>query len=104
MVEPTPIAAFKVAQPQLLFQFLIIPLDDPAVFGHLDQGLELGSGRQCRYPIFGGFFFPSRPLDQQPLLLVWFCPLVVPMSRTYSNGGKARLQFPLPSLTPSDFL
>src|ERR1039457_5062244 len=37
MIEPAPVTAFKVAQPELLFQFLIIPFDDPAVFGHLDQ-------------------------------------------------------------------
>ena len=43
MVEPAPVAAFKVPQPQLLFQLLVVPFDDPAVFGHLDQSLERGS-------------------------------------------------------------
>src|SRR6185437_2044725 len=103
MVEPAPVAALEMSQPQLLFQLLIIPFDDPAVFGHLDQSFELGSGRQRRYPIFGGLFLLSRPLDQQPFLLMWFRLLVVPVSRAYSNGGKARLQFPLPGFTPSDF-
>ena len=37
MVKPPPVAALKVSQPQLLFQLLIIPFDDPTVFGHLDQ-------------------------------------------------------------------
>jgi hypothetical protein len=37
MVEPAPVAAFKVAQPQLLLQLLIIPFDNPAVFSHFDQ-------------------------------------------------------------------
>jgi hypothetical protein len=60
MVKPPPVAALKVSQPQLLFQLLIIPFDDPAVFGHLDQSFKLGSGRQRRYPIFGGFFLLSR--------------------------------------------
>src|SRR3977135_3022544 len=92
MVEPAPVATFKVPQPQLLFQLLIIPFDNPAVFGHLDQSFELGSRRQRRYPIFGGFFLLSRPFDQQPFLRMWFCFLVVPMSRADSNGGKARLQ------------
>src|ERR1700704_5718302 len=103
MVEPAPVAALKMSQPQLLFQLLVIPFDDPAMFGHLDQSLELGSGRQRRYPIFSRFFLLARPLDQQPFLLVWFSLLVVPVSRAYSNGGKARLQFPFPSFTPSDF-
>src|SRR5258708_3917215 len=87
MVEPAPVATFKVPQPQLLFQLLVIPFDDPAVFGNLDQSLEFGSGRQRRYPVFGGFLLPSRPLDQQPFLLVWFCFLVVPMGRAYCNSS-----------------
>ena len=40
MVKPPPVAALKVSKPQLLFQLLIIPFDDPAVFGHLDQCFE----------------------------------------------------------------
>src|SRR5260370_39752898 len=103
MVNPPPVAALKVSQPQLLFQLLIIPFDDPAVFGHLDQSFKLGSGRQRRYPIFGGFFLLSRPLDQQPFLLVWFSFLVVAASPAYSNGGTSRLQFPLPGFTTSYF-
>jgi hypothetical protein len=46
MVEPTPVAAFKVPQPQLLFQLLIVPLNDPAVFGHFDQSFKAGVRRQ----------------------------------------------------------
>src|SRR2546423_7839311 len=103
MVEPAPVATLRVSQSQFLLQLLIIPFDDPAVFGHLDQSFEVGSGRQRRYPIFDGFFLFSRPLDQQPFLLVWFRLLVVPVSRAYSNGGKARSQFPLANFTPSDF-
>ena len=56
VVKPAPIAAFKVSQSQLLFQLLVIPFDDPAVFGHLDQGLELNRRRQRGYPVLGGFF------------------------------------------------
>ena len=46
MVKPPPVAALKVSQPQLLFQLLIVPFDNPAVFGHLDQSFELGVQRQ----------------------------------------------------------
>ena len=46
VVEPAPVATFKVPQPQLLFQLLIIPFDDPAVLGHLDQSFKLGVQRQ----------------------------------------------------------
>src|ERR1700680_1799644 len=51
MVEPAPVATFKVPQSQLLFQLLIVSFDDPAVFGHLDQSFELGVQRQGRHPV-----------------------------------------------------
>jgi hypothetical protein len=37
VVETAPVATLIVPQSQLLFQLLIIPLDDPTVFGCLDQ-------------------------------------------------------------------
>jgi hypothetical protein len=43
MVESSPVSAFKVSQAQLLFQLLVIPFDDPALFGDLDQGFERGT-------------------------------------------------------------
>src|SRR5258708_19389945 len=55
MMEPTPVTAFKVSQSQLLFQFFIIPFDDPAVFGHLDQSFERGAALQRPYPVLTAF-------------------------------------------------
>jgi hypothetical protein len=45
VMKPAPVAAFKVSQPQLLLQLLVIPFDDPAVFGHFDQRFKLDRGR-----------------------------------------------------------
>ena len=36
MVEPAPVTAFEVPQPQFLFQLLVVALNDQALFGHLD--------------------------------------------------------------------
>jgi hypothetical protein len=94
VVKPSPVATFKVSQPQLLLQLLVIPFDDPAVFGHLDQCWELNRRRQRGYPVFGRFFLPSRPFDQQPLLGVRFGFFIIAMGWTYANGGKAGPQFP----------
>src|SRR6266852_9022805 len=102
MMEPAPVAAFKVSESQLLFQFFVVTFDDPAMFGHLDQSFELGGGRQRRYPVPGGFGFPFRPFDQQPLFRVWCGFPIIPMSRTHSNGGKARSQLWLRACSPSD--
>src|SRR5450631_722094 len=103
MVKPAPVTAFKVPQPQFLFQLFIVPFDDPAVFGHLDQSFELGVQWQRRYPVLSRFFLPSRPFDQQPFLRVWLRFLVVPMSWAYANGGEAGLQPPIRAFPPSDF-
>src|SRR5580693_7654723 len=103
VVEPAPVAAFKVPRPQLLFQFLIVPLDDPAVFGHFDQSFKAGVRRQRRYPVLTRFCIPSWPFDQQPFLRVRLRLPAIPMSGTYANGGKARLQLTVCPFTPGDF-
>src|SRR5947209_10175214 len=61
MVEPAPVTAFKVSQPQLLFQLLVIPFDDPTMFGHLHQSFERCSRRQRRQPVFCRFRLAARP-------------------------------------------
>src|ERR1700724_1560545 len=58
MVQPAPVATFKMPQPQFLFQLLIIPFDDPAVFGHLDQIFKCGVQRQRRYPVLSSVLSP----------------------------------------------
>ena len=46
MMKPTPTASFVMTQTQLLLQFLIVPLDDPAMFGQVHQFNQCGIGRQ----------------------------------------------------------
>jgi hypothetical protein len=41
MVKSAPASAFKVTQAQFLLQFLIVALNDPAMFRHLDHSLEI---------------------------------------------------------------
>ena len=67
-MESAPVTAFKVSQPQLLFQLLIIPFNDPAVLGHFYQSFERGIRRQRRHPVLCRFRLASRPFDQQPFL------------------------------------
>ena len=64
MVEPSPVTAFEMTEPQFLFQLLIVALYDPALFRHLDQRFELRARRQRRNPILGRFWFPFGPFDQ----------------------------------------
>src|SRR5580704_7924303 len=103
VVESAPVATLKVPQPQFLLQFLVVPFDDPAVFGHFDQGLEAGFRRQRRYPVLRRFGVPARPFDQQPFLRVRFRFPIIPMRCTDANGGKTGLQLAVCTLTPGDF-
>src|SRR6476646_12172565 len=66
------------------------PFDNPAVLGDLDQSFAWGVLRQCRDPVFSGLLLAFRPFDQQPLLCMRLRLPIVTMSRTDSNGGKAR--------------
>jgi len=63
MMESTPVAAFKVSQPQLLFRLLIIPFNDPAVLGHFYQSFERGIRRHRRRSVLCRFRLASRPFD-----------------------------------------
>src|SRR5580693_10118319 len=66
MVEATPSPPFKMPEPDLLLEFLIIALDAPAQLGGIDQIAECDAARQGRKPIFGRLVLALGPLDQQP--------------------------------------
>ena len=91
MMKTTPTASFVVTQPEFLLQFLVIPFDDPAMFGQMHQLSETDISRQSGQPVLGGFRFPGWPFDQQPFLRMRFRSPVVPVRRTYSQDGKAGL-------------
>src|SRR5258708_13469010 len=101
MMNPAPASAFIVSQTQLLLQLLIVALDDPAVFRHLDQRFELGFWRQRRYPIFAGFGFPPRPLDRQPFFRMRLRSSVVPARRAQPATAKPQATLLPPPLPPT---
>src|SRR6266404_765221 len=68
MVEATPSAPFKMPEPDLLLEFLIIALDTPAQLGGIDQIAERDVFRKCLEPVFGWLILALGPLDQQPVL------------------------------------
>src|SRR3954447_25883677 len=102
MMKATPVAPFKMPQPEFLLQFLVIPFDDPAVFGYLHQFFESDSRRQGRNPVLRRFRFAARPFDQQPLFRVWLRLLVIAMRGPDPDGGETGLQLPLRTFTPGD--
>jgi hypothetical protein len=65
-MEATPSTPFKMPEPDLLLELLIIALDAPAQFGALDEIAEAGLFGQGGEPVFGWLLLTLRPLDQQP--------------------------------------
>ena len=58
MMETAPAAPFKMAEPDLLLELLIIALDAPAQFGEIDQTGEANVVRQVESQYFVGSFSP----------------------------------------------
>jgi len=68
VVEAAPASTFIVAKTDLLFEFLIIPLNSPSQLGLADEVGELDTFRQGRESVFGRFDVALRPLDKEPFL------------------------------------
>ena len=92
MMEAAPAASFEVAQPQFLFQFLIIAFDDPALFCQPDQSVQADAFGQIGHPVFSGFGFAARPLDQEPFQLSRLVEFVIAMRSADAHRGKTGAQ------------
>src|SRR6266851_4210344 len=64
VMKASPSPAFKMPEPDLLLEFLIIALDAPTQLGEIDQTLEGYVVRQRREPTLGRLFLGLGPLDQ----------------------------------------
>src|SRR6266849_2677635 len=113
MMEAAPSAPFIVSKPDLLLEFLIVPLDTPAQLGKVDEPAEADVRRQRREPVFGRLGFAIGPLDQQPLLQQQFRDQLVmpdanaharearrqPIGRAFSPPNRAQARLGRPSAT-----
>ena len=52
MMKSAPASPFIMTETQFLLQFLVVPLNNPAVFGDLYQILQLRLRRKGRQPVF----------------------------------------------------
>src|SRR4029077_6109354 len=84
MMKTAPASAFVMSQSQFLLEFLIVPLNDPALLGQFDQVGEGGLCGQGRKPVLVRLLFPSGPFDEQPLLRMGFRLPVIAMGRTHT--------------------
>ena len=90
MVEATPSAPFKIPEPDLLLEFLIVAFDAPAQFGNIHKHRKFDVFRQGREPVFGRLLLALGPLDQQPFLRARFGEFLVAMRRANAQTSKAR--------------
>ncbi len=100
MMKAPPAAPFKVAQTQFLFQFLIIALDNPALFAERGQIAQPGVFHQIGQPILSGFGFVTWPLDHQPFRLSRLVELMIPMRGADAHRSKPGAQGMTRALSP----
>jgi hypothetical protein len=100
-MEAAPSAPFKVSEPDLLFELLIIAFDAPAQFGDVDQIAEGDVVWQRRQPVFGRLILTFGPLDQQPFFR-WFPGPFMARCHTNEQTCKARRQPLVRAFPPSD--
>ena len=66
MMKATPVSSLVMAQAELLFNLLVVPLNAPAHFGDSDQFYKRCGSGQRRKPVLGRFCLTAWPFDQQP--------------------------------------
>jgi hypothetical protein len=102
MVEAAPSPPFKMPEPDLLLEFLIVALDPPPQLGNVDEVTEHDVFRKSRQPIFDRLLLIVGPFDQQPLLRPAVGKPVIPMRDTNAHTGKSRGQLLRGAFSPCD--
>ena len=103
MVEAAPAPSFKMSQPDLLLELLIVAFDPPSQLGNVDEvPPERNVFRKRRQPIFDRLVVAIGPFNQQPLLRPTVGEPVIPMRDTNAHTGKSRGQLLPRAFPPCD--
>src|SRR3954451_24834073 len=102
MLKAAPPSSFKVAQPQLLFQLLIVAFDAPAEFGLPDQRAQGTILWQRAQPVLAWFRLVVRPLDEEPFFRTDLPAPVIAMRSPHPHASEPRMQGPHAAFPPSD--
>src|SRR5665647_1723619 len=92
VMEAAPPTPFKMSEPELLLELLIVPFDTPAQLGGVDQSAEGDLFRKGREPVFGRLILARGPLDQQPLFRPCLSEIVIAMRDPNAHASKTRGQ------------
>ena len=90
VMEAAPAAPLIVAEAQLPLELQIVPLDQPAQLGQMDQPLDRRAGGQVRQPELGRLRLILGPLDEQPFLRPGQVAPAVALRRTNPQGRTKR--------------
>src|SRR5215203_4329142 len=86
VMEASPTSSLEVPEPELLFQFLVVPLDAPAQLRERDEAVEGDVFRNGSKPELRGLLLLSWPFDQEPFLIPGNASIEVPV-----RGANTRL-------------
>src|SRR3954467_3554312 len=104
VMEASPTSSLKVPEPELLFEFLVVPLDAPAQLRERDEAVEDDVFRNGCKPELRGFLLLSWPFDQEPFLIPGNASIEVPVRGANTDTREARDQDVGTSLAPGDHL
>jgi len=79
VMEASPTSSLKVPEPELLFEFLVVPLDAPAQLRERDEAVEGDVFRNGRKPELRGLLLLSWPFDEEPFLVTGNASIEVPV-------------------------
>ena len=108
-MESPPAAPLVVSQAKLLFQFFVVPLDDPSALGRRYQGRQARVRRKVSQSVLRRVCLVIcairlGPFDQQPLLRQRFAALEIPVRRPDPHRRKTGFQLLFRAVAPKDGL
>ena len=104
VMEASPTSSLKVPEPELLFEFLVVPLDAPAQLRERDEAVEGDVFRKGRKPELRGLLLLSWPFDEEPFLVTGNASIEVPVGGANTDAREARDQEVGAPLAPGDHL
>src|SRR5215218_9338424 len=90
VMEASPTSSLKVPEPELLFEFLVVPLDAPAQLRERDEAVEGDVFRKGRKPELRGLLLLSWPFDEEPFLVTGNASIEVPVRGANTDARSER--------------
>src|SRR3954453_4548195 len=100
VMEASPPSSLEVPEPELLFEFLVVPIDAPPQFRERDEAVEGDVFRKGSKPEFRGLPLLSWPFDQEPFLSPGNASIEIAVRGANTDTREAREQDVRVALAP----